>query len=191
MRLLRSVVRLVPAIAALLLLAVPASATTLIREGLESLTRSNGLVVHGKVAEIRSYWNEDHSFIFTDVRVTPIERVKDLFRGSEDVTFTVLGGTVGDVTTLVIGGPELVPGSEYVLFLAEDTVLGRTLLTAPSLSQGIFEVFRTTTGVRAVSQAAFDPLLPDANGLDRAPGGAEGLDLDTMLMSVRRMSSGR
>jgi hypothetical protein len=191
MRLPRVVTRTVLAIAALAALAAPALATTLIREGLEDLTRGSGMVLHGRVVDIRSYWNDDNSFIYTDVRVRPIERVKDLLGRNEDVTFTVLGGTVGDITTLVIGGPELVPGSEYVLFLAEDEVHGRRMLTMPSLVQGAFDVFRSASGVRAVSQAALLPLLPDAKGLDRAPGDVEGLDLGDMLMSVRKLTLDR
>lgn len=189
MRLPRSAVRLVPAIAAWAALAAPASATTLIREGLETLSRSSTHVVHGRVAEIRSYWNHDHSFIYTDVRVEPIERVKGV--AARDVVFTVLGGTVGDLTTLVIGGPELVPGSEYVLFLAEDELHGRRMLTAPSLAQGIFDVLRTRSGVRAVSQAAAHPMLPDGAGLSEPPGGREGLELGSMLTAVRRLASDR
>lgn len=188
MRLPRPAARIIPAIAAVAAMALPASATTLVREGLETLTRTNAMVVHGRVMDIRSYWNDDHSFIYTDVTVRPIEKVKSLTLDARDVTFTLLGGTVGDVTTLVIGGPELVPGSEYVLFLREDEVHGRRMLMAPSLVQGVFDVLRTRDGLRAVSQAASHPLLPDAAGLDRAPGGEQGLELGELLTTVRTLT---
>src|SRR5881628_313331 len=100
---------------ALVLLVGSAWGTTLIRQGLEKLTTDDEVILVARVLETRSYWNADHSFILTDVQVKPMQVLKgDATPG--DVSFTVMGGSVGDLTTLVIEGPDLMPGSEYVLF---------------------------------------------------------------------------
>src|SRR5262249_43040256 len=143
------------------LIAIPAGATTLLREGLEGLTAENETIVYGRVLDIHSYWNADHTFILTDVRVRPSQVLKGN-RSTSEVGFTLLGGTVGDVTTLIIGGPELVPGSDYVLFLNHETLPGaRQVLTVRALCQGAFNVSDLGAGRRAFSQALDHPLLPD------------------------------
>jgi hypothetical protein len=190
MRPLHAAARVVLVLAALAVISVPASATTVIREALESLHASNSTVIHGRVTSLHSYWNADHSFILTDVRVQPIEKLKGLL-GGDEVTFTVMGGTVGDVTVLVIGGPELSPGSEYVMFLNEEDLLGARRMTMRSLSQGAFEVSRGPKGVRALSQARGEPLLPDATGEVEAAGGEEGFELSDMIAKLRSLSGGR
>ena len=96
-----------------------------------------------------------------------------------------MGGAVGDVTTLIIGGPDLQPGSEYVLFLSRADLPGAVgRLTVRDQSQGVFEV----RNGRALSQARAEPLLHDANGADVAPGGADGLTLDDLTHQVRQDS---
>jgi hypothetical protein len=176
---------------ALALTAAPASATTLVRQGLEALTAENQQVVYGRVLDIHSYWNAEHSMILTDVRVEVAQMLKG-DRGSREITFTLLGGTVGDITTLIIGGPELVPGSEYVLFLSRETLHGsREVLTVRDLSQGAFEIADLGAGKRVYSQALHHVLLPDALGLSEPPGGAEGFRVDEMLSRIRTLAGDR
>src|SRR5262245_48311204 len=92
-------------LAAIVSLAAPASATSLMRRGIESLTRDNEKVVQASVLEIHSYWNAGHTLIFTDVRDRPSKSFKG--EATEDLSFTVMGGTVGTTTTLIVGGPDL------------------------------------------------------------------------------------
>lgn len=173
------------------LAAIPAGATTLIRESLKDLTDSNALIVHGRVMDIHSYWNAEHTMIMTDVRVRPSQVLKG-DRVVRDVTFTLLGGTVGDITTLIIGGPELVPGSEYVLFLNREHLHGDLeALTVRGLVQGAFDVTGEGAARRAFSQALSHVLLPDADGLSEPPGGVDGLALDDMLAQVRQLAGDR
>jgi hypothetical protein len=178
--------------ALLVLSAVPASATTLVRQGLEGLVADNEAMVTGRVLDLHSYWNDDHSFILTDVRVR-LERsgkMKNPF--ANDVTFTVLGGTVGDITTLIVGGPEIVPGSDYVLFLNREDLPGAPArLTIRDLSQGIFNIEESPDGRVAVSQAIDHALLPDASGQTQPPGGEKGLPLEQMLRQVRQLAGER
>ena len=185
------VARLVLAIILAMFAAIPAGATTLTRLGLEGLTADNELILYGRVLDIHSYWNADHNFILTDVRVRPTQVLKG-DRSAQEVTFTVLGGTVGDITTLIIAGPELTPGSDYVLFLNREALQGnRSVLTVRDLSQGSFEVADIGGGRRAFSQALSHALIPDAAGLADPPGGSSGLALDDLLQQIRQLAGDR
>lgn len=165
--------------------AVPSSATTLIRAGLESLVAANEKVVVAEVRESHSYWNDDHTFILTDIRLAATDILKGDPRDT-DFTITIPGGSVDDLTTLIIGGAELIPGKSYVLFLNEDGLPGaQRVLTVREHSQGVFDIVRARDGYRAISQANRHPLVPDALGFVDPPGGAKGLLLDEMIQSVR------
>ncbi|HWM91277.1 MAG TPA: hypothetical protein VN493_10960 [Thermoanaerobaculia bacterium] len=166
--------------------AAPAGATTLIRESLDDLVRSNRTIVVGEVLDTRSYWNADGTFILTDVRIAAHDVVKGNVKNRE-LTITVMGGTVGDLTTLIIGNPDLVAGNSYVLFLNEEDLPGGKALTVRSLIQGAFDVRIGRDGLRAVSQANAHPLLPDARGSYEAEGGREGFQLNSMMRSIREI----
>lgn len=165
----------------------PAAATSLVRQSLDDLVARNQSVVVGQVLEARSHWNEDGTFIVTDYRI----QVDDVLKGDgkgREVTVRLLGGTVGELTTLIIGGAELRPGRSYVLFLKEG-VAGVEGITLPDHSQGAFEVVMAKDGLRAVSQGLRHPLVPDAKGRVDVPGGAEGLPLTSLMQSVREIAS--
>lgn len=191
MRLSSHATRLALVLALAALAAAPAGATTLIRESLKGLTDENQTVVYGRVLDIHSYWNAGHSMILTDVRVRPNEILKG-DRRTPEITFTLLGGTVGDITTLIIGGPDLVPGSDYILFLNRERLQGdQEFLTIRGLVQGAFEVSGGAGGKRVYSQALTHALLPDADGISEPPGGEQGLALDDMLAQVRQLAGDR
>lgn len=165
-------------------IATPADATTLRRAGLDELAASNERVVVGEVVDAISYWNEDKTFILTDVRIAPDETIKGKVEGL--VTVTLLGGKVGDLTTLIVGGAELIPGRSYVLFLNPENLPGaRQALTLRDHSQGAFEIIEKKGELRAISQASRHPLAPDRNGRIDAPGGVEGLPLGTLIRNLR------
>lgn len=189
----RIATRIAFALAVVAASAAAANATTLVREGLDKLTRGNEQALLGKVVALHSYWNADHNFIYTDVQVRPSQSLKGKVTASDDVTFTLMGGTVGETTVLIVGGPELVPGSEYVLFLSHSDLAGgrKAALTLSSLMQGVFDVVEKNGVRRAVSQAWDHPLVPDDSGEGVAPGGEDGLELDTMLAQVRQLAGER
>ena len=165
---------------ALAVLAIPAGATSLVRQGIDRLTVENETVVHGRVLDIRSYWNDDHNFILTDVRVRPSQVLKGQHAG--DVTFTVMGGSVGEISTVIVGGADLVPGSDYMLFLGRVDLPGAAnRLTVRDHSQGVFEV----ANGRARSQAIGEPLLPDASGRTDVVGGEEGMAIEELVRQIR------
>lgn len=169
--------------------AAPAAATTLIRQSLEDLVAGNSTIVVGEVVDVNSYWNAEATFILTDVRVA----ARDVLKGrleSKEFTITLMGGTVGDLTTLIVGGAELVPGSSYVLFLNRENLPGaQRVRTVRDHIQGAFDIVLGKDGLRAISQANRHPLVPDKRGIAEPPGGAEGLPLGTMMQSIREIAS--
>lgn len=167
-----------------------ASATTLMRAGLDELTRGNSKIVVGEILDTHSYWNESGTFILTDVRVAVHEVLKGQVQGGE-IELTILGGTVGDLTALIVGGAELQPGSSYVLFLGERNLPGvrEKTLTVSDHCQGVFDLVPNREGLKAVSQANRHPLIPDRQGSSEPPGGVEGLALGSMVRSIRNLNS--
>ncbi|HEX2642847.1 MAG TPA: hypothetical protein VHU81_07625 [Thermoanaerobaculia bacterium] len=166
----------------------PVSATTLVRASLEGLVKSNQTVIVGEVLDVNSHWNDEGSFILTDVKVS----VADVLKGqvdTDELTVTVMGGRVGDLTTLIIGGPELIPGRAYVMFLNNESLPGTQALTVRDLCQGVFDIRNTTDGARAVSQANGHPLVPDSLGYIDAPGGVEGMPFNAMVRSIRDIAA--
>jgi hypothetical protein len=168
--------------------AAPASATTLVRASLDELVASNEAVVVGEVVDVESYWNAEHTFILTDVRFSVSDVLKGNSRGGE-LTITLMGGSVGELTTLIVGGPQLFPGHSYVLFLNEESLPGVQALTVRDLVQGAFDVVMAKDGLRAVSQANSHPLIADKQGYLDAPGGVEGFPLTAMMTSVREIAA--
>ncbi|HBL28297.1 MAG TPA: hypothetical protein DD490_15790 [Acidobacteria bacterium] len=169
-------------------LAAPADATTLRRMGVEELVAANQAIVVGQVSDVRSYWNKDRSFILTDVRIA----VNDVLKGNvgDEVTVTLMGGRVGEVTTLILGGAELLPGKSYLLFLNEESLPGKRAQTVRDLCQGAYDLVIGKDGLRAVSQANRHPLIPDRLGYVDAPGGVEGFPFNAMLQSIRGLVRG-
>lgn len=185
---LRTLVRAAAVAAAVVMLAAPVAATTMIRAGLDDLVAGNETIVVGQVVGLRSYWNADHTFILTDVRVQPTTVLKGEPTRRE-LTVTVMGGTVGELSTVIVAGPDLALGSEYLLFLNREDLPGAAgARTVRDLSQGVFDVVPTPGGKRAVSQAIYHPLLPDATGLTEPPGGAAGVGLDELMQNVRGLA---
>lgn len=170
-------------------MAAPSSASTLIRQSLDGLVATNPTVVVGVVLNAHSYWNDEGTFILTDVRL----KATDVLKGNQrdtDFTVTLMGGTVGDLTTMIVGGAELLPGKSYVLFLGNGDLPGvHGVRTIRDHSQGVFEVVKARDGMRAISEANRHPLYPDALGFVDPPGGARGLLLNDMVRSIREIAS--
>lgn len=176
------------AVAVLALAGMPAGATTLIREGLDQLVATNATIVHGEVVGVSSRWNDERTFMLTDVLLAPREVLKGEDPGDE-ITLTVMGGTVDELTTLIVGGTELVPGEEYVLFLNDEDLPGaKGARTVRDLCQGAFDIVPGVDGeLYAVSQANRHPLLTDEDGESEPPGGEEGIPLDTFKQTIREL----
>lgn len=170
------------------LAAVPLEATSLRRLGLEQLTRDHDRAVVAEVVSALSYWNAERTMILTDYEIRPRETAKG--EAAESLVVTLLGGTVGSTTTLIVAGAELVPGKSYLLFLNEEGLTPEiTALTVREHCQGVFEIVAGKNGEpRAVSQATRHPLVADQAGVRQPPGGNEGVLLSDLLRLVRTES---
>lgn len=178
--------RAVIALALLTGWASSANASTFLRLGLDELSAANGTIVLGEVVDVVSYWNADGSFILTDVTLSTRDTIKG--RRVAEHTVTLMGGTVDDRTALIVGGAELVRGRSYLLFLnAEDLPGVSRVLTVRDHSQGAFEITARDGELRAVSQAHRAHLVPDRRGLIEAPGGSEGLALESLISELRTL----
>lgn len=170
------------------LLAHTGSATSLIRASVEVLTESNETVLVGEVLGAHSYWNDDASYILTDVEVAVRETLKGEAT-SDTVTVTLMGGTVGELTALVVGGASLEVGRSYVLFLDHEDLPGAPgTRTVGDHCQGVFDLEERSDGVRAISQARDQSLVADASGSFRVPGGDDGLMLEDLTAEVRAVA---
>lgn len=167
----------------------PAGATTLIRMGLEDLVAANSTIVVGEVLEVEPRWNEDATFIVTDVRFAASDVLKGRLAEPE-FTITLPGGKIGNRANLLIGAAELVPGNSYVLFLSRMNLVGAgEALAVRDLVQGAFDIKMDKDGLRAVSQAIRHPLMPDESGQALPPGEAKGMLVNTMLSEIRQIAA--
>lgn len=172
---------LVTAALAILATAPQALATQVRHLDMRELSRSSSDIVIGRVERVASRWNASGTKIFTDVTV----RVSESLKGAGGVvTFSQLGGTVGDLRQTVEGCPAFAPGEEAVLFLWRDD-RGQAQLTG--LGQGKFEIRRDGSG-RAIVQRHVEGLaVREARLLRLVPEGnsAPGVPLEDLVTEIR------
>jgi hypothetical protein len=86
----------------------------------EQLILESQDVIHGIVKEVKSEWDENHSIIYTYVKIEVIHIYKGEPR--DEVIVQIPGGTVGDVILDVEDTPELKEGMEIIIhtFLKEN-----------------------------------------------------------------------
>jgi hypothetical protein len=171
----------------LLLLALPALATTMLRMDVPDLTRASAMVVRGKVVRQQSRWSRDGMRIVTDVDVAVQEAVKGR-SGASVVRLVQPGGEVGDIGQRVSGVASFRPGEEVVLFL-ERRQEGVYQLTG--MAQGKYRVERSADGrtALAVPESPGDAVLLDVTTQQAVTPRLEALSLEQLLEQVRRSAS--
>jgi hypothetical protein len=143
---------------------LPCLGTQVLYKNAQQLGEDSSAVVRGTVADVRSFWNEDHTKIFTATVIT----VEESYKGRPGATVEVLqlGGTVDNVQVTAHGALKWAPGEEVLLFL-EPFSAGRFQISG--FSQGKFQVERDPeTGAVYVMR----PALSGAQ-LVGAPGGID------------------
>lgn len=83
---------------------------------LEGLTSQADLIVVGTVTHFNSYWNPEHTHIFTDVSLSVETTVKGVV-GTEEVVVRLAGGQVEGITQWASDSPSLALGERVLLFL--------------------------------------------------------------------------
>jgi hypothetical protein len=147
-------------LAACAALSSAADATQVLRRTPRELGAESALVVRGEVVEVRSYWNEKRTKIFTAARIA----VGETFKGGSASTIDViqLGGVVDNVKVNVQGALAWEPGEEVVLFLEpyDGSAASAAAFQVSGFSQGKFAVERDPrTGKAFVNR-------PEATGVE-------------------------
>ncbi len=122
----------------------------------EDLTRLSSDVFQGQVVSTATYWNPEHTRIYTSIRVRVDESLKGSTRRSEVVTVTQYGGEKDGVRLDYSGRPEFSAGEPIVLF----TVRGKNSdFIVVGLKQGKMrvegnEVTRDFSGITLVDRSS-------------------------------------
>ena len=160
-----------------LLAALAAGASTVIRMDLAALSRGADLVVLGAGRSATVRWNAEKTRIYTDTVVAVEQTVKGA--AVKEVVVRQLGGEIDGLGMIASGVLHLNPGEEVVLFLGPDQDGYRRIL---GLWQGRFTVLTDPADGKKWVNA-----LPDLSGTGaRAEGEAGRVPLIEFLAQVRK-----
>jgi hypothetical protein len=164
-----------------LLLCLPASATTMLRADLPQLAQSADAIVHGTVRRMESRWSGDGRRIVTDVEIEVSETLKG--QTGKTVLVTQPGGRVGDIGQVVSGLASFTPGEEVVLFLERH---GAQSFRVAGMAQGKYRVERSADGTRAqaVPEPTGDTLLLDPDTRQPTTSSRRSLSLAELKASI-------
>lgn len=176
------------ALLALLLLAPPAAATSMLRAEVPELSREADAVVRGTVRRVHSRWSGDGRRIVTDVEIQVAEALKGAPGGT--VLVTQPGGRVGDIGQRVSGLASFSEGEEVVVFLQRR---GRDAFSVRGMAQGKFRVQRSKDGkaALAVPESTGDVRVVDpATGQEVHPE-RKSVPLESLRSAVRAAAAGK
>jgi hypothetical protein len=100
---------------------------------LRELVQESSYILIGKVESLQSAWNPEHTMIFTYIQIAPTTMLKGI-NSNSSMTVKLLGGTVGNIVTFMMGSPRFQKEEETLIFL-------RTINQEP------FADFPTITGL--------------------------------------------
>jgi hypothetical protein len=167
---------------AVLLLCLPASATSMLKVDLPELAQSADVIVHGSVRRVASRWSGDGRRIVTDVEIQVTEVLKGQAGGT--LLVTQPGGQVGDIGQKVSGLASFAPEEEVVVFLERR---GAQAFRVSGMAQGKYKVLRSQGGARAmaVPESTGEALLLDAATHEPATSSSQALPLSDLKASIR------
>jgi hypothetical protein len=139
--------------------AAPASATVLLPADFPTVVNESGVIVHGRVIDVRSALAGPQRTIESYVTVAVIAALKG--DPGSTVTFVVPNGVVGRYRRILVGAPEFAQGDEVVLFLRGRAPAMPTLF---GLSQGVYRVARNEAARPIVTPP---PVLARGGGAER------------------------
>lgn len=138
--------RSVGALLLVLLTAVPALSTTVLRFTLDDLVERADVVVHGTCADVRG--RETPDGVVTDVTIRVIKTYKGA--PAETLSFTTYGGTTRSRGTFIAGSPQFEKGEELVLFLDRPNRVGYRM--AIGMAQGKYTVSEDASGRKVATR---------------------------------------
>jgi hypothetical protein len=143
-------------IAVLSLAAQEIEATQIIYKNPRDLGRESTVVALGTVADVRCFWNADHTKIYTEVSIA----VDQTYKGQPNsvVKLIQLGGVVGNVRVTVHGALQWTVGEEVLVFLEP---FGNHALQVSGFSQGKFKITR--------DRGTGEPFVENPSGIGGGP----------------------
>lgn len=124
-------------VVAVLFIALSSQATIMQRLEVEELARNSSDVFQGQIVSSETYWNAEHTRIYTGARVRINETLKGATKRGDVVKVVQLGGEKDGVRMDYAGRPEFVAGESAVLFTTRSRA-GE--LTIVALKQGKMRV---------------------------------------------------
>lgn len=143
-------------VAALVVAAIPCTASTFLARTPEELVGESAAVVTGKVVSVDSFWDENHMIIVSEI-VVEVER-SVVGAAPQFVTLRIAGGTVDDFTMVAHGFPTFAEGERALVFLTPDPRIADRFQVA-GYQQGHYRVITNRLG----EEIAVPTLDADAN----------------------------
>lgn len=148
-----------------------AEGTTLQKLSLEDMIRQSTAIVRAQVTGSRTAQRGANIYTYYRLHVIETAKLSPAEARGSDIEVGVPGGTLNGLHQMAIGSPELVKGSEYVIFLWT----GKSGLTQViGLSQGLFLTSKDSAGQIRLNRPAADEPMLDQQG---RPVPAEALNL--------------
>jgi hypothetical protein len=169
-------------LAGLVLLGLPAAATTMLRLDVPELAQNSHTVVHGTVRRVESRWSGDRRRILTDVEIQVTESLKG--QPGSTVLIVQPGGKMGDIGQTVHGSASFTPGEEVVVFLERK---GATAFQLSGMAQGKYQVRRAADSqtVLAVPEDTQQVLLLDPSTRQATESTRKTLTLQELKAAIR------
>lgn len=146
--------RTLPWILAILVLAQQtATASIFVKYDVHSLTRKSAAVVHARVIDMESSWNESRTSIFTNVTLAVLGTLYG--EAGSSVVVQVPGGSLDGYRIVMDGAPTFRRDEEVVVFLARDS---HGAIRVPGYYQGVARVVRDGKGARLLRGGVADGL---------------------------------
>ena len=179
--------RLAILITAVVMLAAPASATSVVALKLDEIARHADGAVGGTVRNTVARKAPDGS-IYTFVTLEELDVVLGRY-AERTLTIRLKGGTVGDETLLIEGAPRFREGERVVVFLAGN---GQAMMPIVGWEQGLFRVVRDPwSGREVVSDAVGNRIFGIRNGqVLKEDRNASNIELFTPEGRTHRQSGG-
>jgi len=124
-----------------------AGATTVQKFTLQDLAKKSEAIVMAKVVDQSSRQDASNKEIYTYITVSVLESVKGA-KGEKSITIRQLGGTVGNLISVVPGMPTFKNGEEAVLFLSPKDQAGYPWVMG--LQQGKYSIVTDDAGLKHV-----------------------------------------
>ena len=153
---------LVAAVTALAFVGTNAAlATTVQKLSLQELTKKSDSIVMARVDDATSSWDANHKEIYSYYTLRVLQPVNGR-KGETTITLREIGGTVGNIASIVPGMPSCKKGEEVVVFLTQKDAAGYPWVMG--LQQGKYSIVEKN-GAKVVRNDLGGTELLSKNGL--------------------------